>query len=142
MDKQIEEEKINEVLKDCELDGEIEKWEDKLETIVGEKGIKLSGGQKQRVAIARSLLKEKPIFIFDEAFSKLDETTRKNILNNLEKNYQEKTMLFLSNDLHIIKHVHKIIYLCKHTTYVGTHEELLEKNQDYQNLMKVKEYMI
>ena len=107
---------IKNVFKDCEIYDDIQRFKEKENTLIGERGVKLSGGQKQRIAIARSLIKDKPIFIFDEALNKIDNKTKEKILLNLTNNYKDKTMLFINHDLNILKHVDKILYIDNNTT--------------------------
>ncbi|MBE5820378.1 MAG: ATP-binding cassette domain-containing protein [Clostridiales bacterium] len=107
---------IKSVFKDCEIYDDIQRFKEKENTLIGERGVKLSGGQKQRIAIARSLIKDKPIFIFDEALNKIDNKTKEKILLNLTNNYKDKTMLFINHDLNILKHVDKILYIDNNTT--------------------------
>lgn len=92
-----EEEKIIKVSKQAEIYKDIKGFEQEYQTIVGEKGVKLSGGQKQRILIARVLLRNKPIIIFDNAFSKLDNQTSQKILQNLVDQYPETTMIFMGH---------------------------------------------
>ena len=103
--EKIEQKVINKVFKDSELYDDIQRFEEKENTLVGEKGTKLSGGQKQRVAIARSLIKNKPIIVFDEAINKIDNNTKEKILVNLVQKYNDKTMIFITHNLN-----HTIIY--------------------------------
>lgn len=113
LDKTYEESKILQATKDSEILKDIYKFENQFETPIGEKGVKLSGGQKQRILIARALLRNKPIMIFDNVFNKLDNQTRERILKNLQKRYNDKTMIFITHDEIMKQNVDKIIYLRK-----------------------------
>lgn len=142
LDNNTDLEIIDEATKECDIKDDIDGFEFGINTLVGEKGIKLSGGQKQRICIARSLVSNKPILIFDEALNKLDNKTRGNILSNLTRECNDKTMIFISNDLEIIKYVDIVIYINGKTTSIGTHDELIEKNENYRNLIQIKENVI
>lgn len=133
---------IDEIAKDCDIKDDIDRFENGYNTLIGEKGTKLSGGQKQRICIARSLASNKPILILDEAMNKLDNKTRTNILLNLTNKYSSKTIIFISNDLEIIKYADNIIYIDGMTTVTGTHNDLLKKNLNYRNLIQIKENII
>lgn len=133
---------IDKITKVCDIKKDIEGFENGYDTLIGERGTKLSGGQKQRVCIARSLVNDKPILIFDEALNKLDNKTRANILNNLVSIYNNKTMIFVSNDLEIINYVDNIIYIDGITTVIGKHGELVENNENYRKLIKINEDII
>lgn len=128
--------KLNNILEECEIIDEVDNLEEKIDTIIGENGIKLSGGQKQRVALARSLYQNKKIIIFDEGLNKLDNKTREKVLNNLYKNNKDKTILFATHNTEILKYVDKVIFISNHTTYVGPHKELYNKNREYKKYIK------
>lgn len=142
LDNETKEEKIEKVVKDCEIKSDINRFENKYDTIIGEKGTKLSGGQKQRICMARSLINNKPIIILDEALNKLDNQTRKNILFNLNEKHKDKTIIFISNNLEIINFVDNIIYIDEKTITKGTHKELLEKNKNYKQLIEINKDVI
>ena len=110
--------RLNQVLKDSEILKDIQKLENQLDTFIGEKGVKLSGGQKQRILIARALLRDKPIIIFDNVFNKLDSETREKILKNLNKKYSEKTIIFITHDENMNEHIDKIINLKNQSSYI------------------------
>ncbi|MBU4269547.1 ATP-binding cassette domain-containing protein [Candidatus Dependentiae bacterium] len=104
-------------------------------TIVGERGLKLSGGEKQRIAIARVILKQPSIYIFDEATSSLDSVTEKEIQRNIEEISQSATTLIIAHRLSTIIHADKIIVLNDgQISEYGTHHELLQLNGIYKNL--------
>lgn len=142
LDNQIDKEKLDKIVKYCEIKSDINSFKEKYNTLIGERGIKLSGGQKQRMCIARSLINDKPIIVFDEALNKLDNTTRRSVLKNLQEKYKNKTRIFISNNLEIIDFVDSIIYINKHTTTKNTHEELMRRNQDYRNLIQISKNAI
>ncbi len=117
----------------------IEKMENGLDTVIGERGIKLSGGQKQRLSIARAILKNPPILILDEATSALDSESEKLVqaaINNLMKN---RTVLVIAHRLSTITHADKIVVLEKgRIVGLGTHRELLSDCPIYQKLYRLQ----
>ena len=109
--------------------------EKKLETEIGESGIKLSGGQRQRVAIARALIKDAPILILDEATSSLDNITEKSIYKTINDLMKNKTILIISHRLSTIEDS-DIIYVVDNGKIdsFGSHEELLKNSKIYKKL--------
>lgn len=106
----------------------IESMPDKYKTNVGERGIKLSGGQKQRVAIARMILADPDIIIFDEATSHLDSESEKLIQDAFWKASKNKTTLIIAHRLSTIMKADKIVVMDKgKIVEEGTHGELLNK---------------
>lgn len=142
LDNNIESNILEKAVIDCDIKDDINEFQDGYNTLIGERGIKLSGGQKQRICLARSLIGNKPILILDEALNKLDNNTRSNILTNLTNNYNNKTIIFISNNLEIINYVDTIIYIDEKTTMVGTHTELLANNKNYERLIKINEDIV
>lgn len=128
--------KLKKLLKQCELLDEINNFDNKISTLIGENGIKLSGGQKQRVALARSLYQNKQIILVDEGLNKLDNRTREKVLENLYTDNQDKTIIFATHNMEILKYIDKVIFINNHTTYVGTHKELFEKNKEYKKYIR------
>lgn len=116
------EEQLIKVAEEAEIQEDIQRFEEGYQTVVGEKGVKLSGGQKQRILIARALLRNKPIMIFDNAFSKLDNKTSDKIFQNLMKNYPQTTMIFITHKLEIKNYVDRMIKLEEGTSEVKNDE--------------------
>lgn len=139
LDNKIEKDILDKTVIDCDIKDDIDKFKDGYNTLIGEGGTKLSGGQKQRIAIARSLIRNKPILILDEVLNKLDNKTSSNILTNLKNNYRNKTIIIISNNLKIINYVDTIIYINGETTITGTHSELMSKSEEYKKLIEIKE---
>lgn len=109
------------------------------ETLVGERGTTLSGGQKQRISIARALIKEPDLFIFDDCLSAVDANTEKTILTNLSRLMQDKTALFITHRIFFNFHFDKIIYIQDgHIAESGTHESLLAKQGLYAELYQTQ----
>ena len=131
-----DETKLNKLLSECELVEEINEFENGIDTMIGENGIKLSGGQKQRIALARTLYQDKSIILIDEGLNKLDNTTRQKVLENLYWQNKEKTILFATHNMEILKYVDRVIFTNNCTTYVGTHKELYEKNKEYKKFIR------
>lgn len=122
LDIQSTKEQLLRVTKQAEIQEDINKFEDGYKTMVGEKGVKLSGGQKQRILIARALMRNKPIIIFDNAFSKLDNKTSHKIFKNLMEDYPETTMIFITHKLEIKDYVDRMIKLEEGTSEVKNNE--------------------
>ena len=109
--------------------------EKKLETIIGESGIKLSGGQRQRIAIARAIIKDSPILILDEATSSLDNITEKSIYKTIKDIMKNKSILIIAHRLSTIEDSDIIYVIDKgKIENFGSHEELLQKSDIYKNL--------
>ena len=112
----------------------------KLDTIVGESGVKLSGGQRQRIAIARAILKNAPILLFDEATSALDNLTEQKIQNSINKLMKNKTSVIIAHRLSSIEDA-DLIYVLDKGKIVGEgqHKELLNKCNLYSKLQLQQE---
>lgn len=111
----------------AEADGFIVKLSEGYDTIVGERGLGLSGGQKQRVSIARALLKDAPILMFDDCTSALDMETERNILAGIKENYSEKTLIISSHRATSVENCDTIIFMQDgEIAEKGTHEQLME----------------
>lgn len=129
--------KIEQAAKDADVYQNIMGFKNGFETILGERGITLSGGQKQRVSIARAIVKEPNILIFDDCLSAVDTATEEKILNSLKSIMLHKTSLIISHRVSTIKHAHKIIFIENgQIAEEGTHSQLIEKQGFYYELFQ------
>lgn len=124
LNKEITEEQLTRVVKEAEIDQDIKRFEEGCQTLVGEKGVKLSGGQKQRILMARALLRNKPIMIFDNSFSKLDNKTTDKVFHNLIKKYPQTTMIFITHKIEIKNYVDRVISIKEGTSKMQNHNNL------------------
>ena len=136
-DKKINDDKIIKVLKLVCLDKFYEKLEDGLDTELGEKGVRMSGGERQRVALARLFFDDSKIIILDEATSAMDNITERQVMENIIKQLDKKTLIIIAHRLETIKEVDKIYVLCDGGIQEeGKYFELLNKNGYFTKLYK------
>ena len=104
-------------------------------TFIGERGVTLSGGQKQRISIARAIIKEPKILIFDDCLSAVDTETEEIILNNLYNISKNKTTIIVSHRISSIKNADKILVIDNgKIIHQGTHNELVDTKGYYKEL--------
>ncbi len=129
--------KIRNACKMAEIDDYIMSLPNGYDTMIGEGGINLSGGQKQRLAIARSLLKDSKIILFDEATSSLDNENQAKVKKAIDNLVKDHTIIIVAHRLSTIIDA-DIIYLIDDGKLVdsGTHKSLLRKNKLYKSLYK------
>ncbi len=109
------------------------------DSLVGERGVRLSGGQRQRVAIARSLLKDSPIFLLDEATSSLDSVTERLIQDSIATLMEGRTAVVIAHRLSTIAHLDRIIVFHQGAVVEdGTHDELLARNGHYTHMWSMQ----
>lgn len=112
----------------------------KFETLLGEKGIKLSGGERQRVGIARAIIRNPKILIFDEATASLDTINENYIKDAVQQVSHGRTTIIIAHRLSTVMNSDKIFVLEKGKIVgEGTHKELLETNKYYQDLISGQE---
>ncbi len=126
------EEMVLDAAKNAAVAGEIDHFPLKYGTLVGERGVTLSGGQKQRLSIARALIKDHHIVIFDDCLSAVDARTENEIISNLYNFLHKKTAVIITHRIFSLFNFDKIIVL-KDGVIVeaGTHNELLSRNGLY-----------
>ena len=134
--KDATDEEIYAVLKEANLDSFVKNLPNKLDTKVGEGGNLLSGGQKQRLCLARTIIKNPDIYIFDEATSNIDVESEEKIWESIEKISKDKTVIIISHRLLNVKNA-DTIYMLENGVIaeIGNHNELMLKGGVYKNLV-------
>ena len=127
--KPFEEEKYNNVLSLCQLNEDLETFEGKDLTEIGEKGVNLSGGQKVRISLARTIYNEPDIYLFDDPISALDANVGKKIMKNCIVNHLKgKTRVVVTHALSYLKYMDRIIYMKQgRINWVGTYKEVQDQ---------------
>ena len=123
---------VEQAAKDAAVYDNIVELPEGFKTLIGERGITLSGGQKQRVSIARAIVKQPRILIFDDCLSAVDTRTEEEILNNLGRNMQGKTSIIIAHRISTIKNADKILVMDRgEIVEQGTHPGLMEQKGVY-----------
>ncbi len=130
---------IYDATKTAAIHNAIEEFEHKYDTIVGEKGVTLSGGQKQRVAIARTLIKNSSILIFDDSLSAVDTETDLQIRNALKEKRSDATTFIISQRITTLKEADRIFVIEDgRMTDSGTHDELVSRDGLYKRIWTIQ----
>ena len=109
------------------------------DTLIGERGIRLSGGQRQRISIARAVLKDSPILIFDEATSAVDNETEVAINHSLTRITHDHTVILIAHRLSTVRNADTIFVMSEgNIVESGTHDQLVARNGIYAGLWKVQ----
>ena len=126
---------VEQAARDAAVYNNIAAFEHGFQTLIGERGVTLSGGQKQRVSIARAIIKEPKILIFDDCLSAVDTRTEETILSNLSRIMKGKTTILISHRVSTIKNADKIIVLDQGKIVEdGNHKTLMNARGAYFNL--------
>lgn len=132
-------EEIINAAKVADIHNDIMKFKDGYDTMVGEKGVSLSGGQKQRLAIARTILVDTAIIIFDDSLSAVDTQTDINIRNALAQRDIEQTRIIISHRISTLMDADKIIVMDNaRKVEEGTHEELIAEDGLYRTIFRIQ----
>ena len=135
----VTEEEIRNAAILADVDGNIQDFADKYETVLGERGVTVSGGQKQRISIARALMKNAPILILDDSVSAVDTKTEQAILQNLQKTRAGKTTILIAHRISTVEKMDKLLYLEDgRLAAVGKHEELYECCPGYRKMVDLQ----
>jgi len=124
--------RVEQAARDAAVYSNIIELEKGFETLIGERGITLSGGQKQRVSIARAIIKNPQVLIFDDCLSAVDTRTEEEILNNLGRNMAGKTSIIIAHRISTIKNADKILVMDSGEIIEhGDHDYLMDKRGAY-----------
>lgn len=135
----LEDERIIEAAQLADVHNNIMEFSDKYDTILGERGVTLSGGQKQRVSIARALIKDPAILIFDDSVSAVDTKTEETILANLRNLRSGKTTIMIAHRISTVETLDKIIVMDEGKIIgIGKHDELLKTCELYQEMVRLQ----
>lgn len=137
--KSAQEAEIFEVASIAQLREVEEIFSDGYQTMVGEKGVSLSGGQKQRVSLARTLLQNPDILILDDVTSAVDTETEAEILEEIHKNWGDKTTLIVSHRLTVVPFVDRIVIMENGSISAeGEHEQVLKSSTFYKEIHEIQ----
>ena len=137
--KGYQESEIFEAANNAAVHDVIQEFEEGYETMVGERGVSLSGGQKQRVAIARTLVRDCPILIFDDSLSAVDTETDAAIRKALKEKRKDATTIIISHRINTLAEADKILVIDEgQIVQTGTHDSLVKQPGLYQRVWKIQ----
>ncbi|MFZ1256907.1 MAG: ATP-binding cassette domain-containing protein, partial [Saprospiraceae bacterium] len=121
----------------------VEDQDERLDYIIGDRGIKLSGGQRQRLTIARALMRNPDILILDEATSSLDTSSEKIIQEAMSEILKDRTALIIAHRLTTIQNADQIIVLRDgQIVEQGNHDDLLKKGGEYSSFVSLQSFQL
>lgn len=125
--------------KTASIHDSIGEFENRYNTMVGERGVTLSGGQRQRVAIARTIIRESPILIFDDSLSAVDTETDSQIRKALKERQKDTTTFIISHRITTLSEADKILVLDKgRIAEQGSHQELIKQDGIYKKIWEIQ----
>ncbi|WP_375104582.1 ABC transporter ATP-binding protein [Paenibacillus sp. RS8] len=135
----LSDEELYEILGKVHLQEKISQLPDRLDTLVGEKGVKLSGGERQRLAFARIIAQKRNVLILDEPVSALDNITEQSLMETILEEFKDKTIIIVAHRLNFIKDVDKILVV-DHGSVVGEgkFDDLIEHCEAFKALWSRK----
>ena len=137
--EQLLDEEIRHAAEIACVDESILHFTDGYDTIVGERGVTLSGGQKQRVAIARMLMKQAPVLVFDDSLSAVDTETDNKIRKELKKEMEKATVIMISHRITSLMQADCIIVMDKgEIQQMGTHDQLIQQDGPYKDIYEIQ----
>jgi len=138
-DRHLDNDKVFQAAKTAAIDKDIQNFVSGYDTLVGEKGVTLSGGQKQRISIARMLILNKSVLVFDDSLSAVDTKTDLMIRNALKEKDKDLTSIIITHRITTAKEADKIIVLENGVvSEIGTHKELAAKEGLYKRLWDIQ----
>ena len=141
MGKNVDKERLDQIIQVCCLKDTLGKMPEGLDTIVGERGITLSGGQKQRIALARTLMRQKPIIILDDPISQVDTHTASKIISQLNRMNLNATFIIISHRISALASCGTIFILKNGgINHFGTHENLIQTDRFYKESYQVQQF--
>ena len=139
LDKGYADEEVGKAARQASVESEIFHFEKGYETMVGERGVTLSGGQKQRLSIARGLIKQPEIVVFDDCLSAVDTSTEHTILSNLQQYLHDKTAIIVTHRIFTLIQFDKIIIMEDgRIAEEGTHDTLMDQDGYYAELFRMQ----
>ena len=131
-DESIDQQKLEQVMQICEIHDVLKNKNIEVNTRIQENGSDLSGGERQRIMLARMLIRDVDIYIFDEATGQLDRETERRIMKKISDFLYEKTQIIITHHLDLIKKEDNIIFINDARNIIlDTHDNLLHNNEEY-----------
>ena len=133
----VSEREVEEIVRIAGLSKDVDRFPDRLDPLIGERGVSLSGGQKQRIALARALITKPELLILDDAFSHLDSETEEEIFENVQGQLSKTTTLIISHRLSAVRRADRIIVMdAGQIIEQGNHASLVKLEGVYANLFQ------
>jgi ATP-binding cassette, subfamily B, bacterial len=130
--EEVSDDMLHKAIETAELKGFIDTLPQKLDTLISERGTSLSGGQKQRIMLARALALNPRILLLDDFTARIDKKTEQKIMENIQANYPEMTILTITQKIAPVEHYEQVILLMESEIIAsGTHETLIHTCPEY-----------